>query len=61
MARVIKLSRAALGDFDSIYDLIAKHNPSAAARVLRGLDAAIQLLIEQPRMGKRYRHGRLWL
>ena len=57
MARVIELSAAALADFDHIYDLNAKHNPRAAASLLRRLDTAIQLLIEQPGMGRAYRHG----
>ncbi len=61
MVRVIEISIAALADFDHLYDLIAKHNPKSAATTLRRLDEAIHLLIEQPRMGRSYRHGRLRL
>lgn len=58
MPRVLTLSEAALADFDHIYDFIARHNPRAAAGVLRKLDTAIQHLADQPRMGKAYKHGR---
>jgi len=58
MTRVIELSAAALVDFDRVYDIIAKNNSKAAANMLRRLDAVIHLLIEQPRMGRAYRHGR---
>jgi toxin ParE1/3/4 len=58
MARVILPSRAALADFDRIYDFIAPHNSRAAAKVLRALDKAIQLLAHQPKLGRPYRHGR---
>ena len=52
MARAIELPESALTDFDGIYDFIAKHNPRAAAKVLRNLDTAIQRLANQPRFGK---------
>lgn len=58
MTRTIELSAAALADLDGVYDFIASHDPDAAAKVLRSLDAAIELLVEQPRMGRVYRHGR---
>ena len=58
MPRVIELSEAALADFDNIYDSISKHNPRAAAKTLRALDAAIQHLPDQPHMGRAYQHGR---
>jgi toxin ParE1/3/4 len=52
---------AALADFDDIYDYIARDNPRAAAQVLRSLDESIQLLSDQPKMGKVFRHRRLRL
>jgi plasmid stabilization system protein ParE len=52
MPRRIELTRAALADFDDIYDYIARDNPRAAAQVLRSLDESIQLLSAQPKMGK---------
>ena len=58
MALAIELSESALTDFDGIYDFIAKHNPRATAKVLRNLDAAIQRLANQPRLGRPYRHDR---
>jgi plasmid stabilization system protein ParE len=47
MPRRIELTRAALADFDEIYDYIARDNPRAAAQVLRSLDESIQLLAGQ--------------
>jgi plasmid stabilization system protein ParE len=44
--------RAALADFDAIYDYIARDNPRAAAQALRSLDRSIQLLADQPKLGK---------
>ena len=61
MPRRIELTRAALADFDDIYDYIARDNPRAAAQVLRSLDESIQLLSGQPKMGKVFRHRRLRL
>jgi toxin ParE1/3/4 len=61
MPRRIEPSRAALADFDAIYDFIARENPRAAAEVLRALDQSIQLLASQPRLGRVYRHRRLRL
>jgi toxin ParE1/3/4 len=58
MARRIETSREALADFDAIYDHIDKENPRAAAGVLRSLDRAIQRLVEQPKLGRIYRHRR---
>jgi plasmid stabilization system protein ParE len=58
MPAVIEISGAAIADFDHIYDSISKHNPQAAAKTLRDLDAAIQHLSDQPNMGRAYRHGR---
>ena len=61
MPRRIDLSRAALADFDDIYDYIARDNPRAAAKILRSLDESIQLLADQPKLGKVFRHRRLRL
>jgi plasmid stabilization system protein ParE len=61
MPRRIELSRAALADFDEIYDYIARESPRAAAKVLRSLDESIQLLADQPKLGKVFRHRRLRL
>ena len=61
MPRRIDLSRAALADFDDIYDYIARDNPRAAAKTLRSLDESIQLLADQPKLGKDFRHRRLRL
>ena len=44
MPRQIEPSRAALADFDALYDSIARDNPRAAAQLLRTLDRPIQLL-----------------
>ena len=52
MPRRIELTRAALADFDDIYDYIARDNPRAAAQVLRSLDESIQLLSDQPKNGE---------
>jgi len=54
--RRIVPSRAALADFDAIYDSIGEDNPRAAADTLRRLDHAIQLLVDQPKLGRPYRH-----
>jgi plasmid stabilization system protein ParE len=59
MPRRIELTRAALAGFDEIYDYIAGDNPRAAAQVLRSLDESIQLLSDQPKMWKVFRHRRL--
>jgi toxin ParE1/3/4 len=61
MPRRIELSRTALADFDARYDYIARENPRAAADVLRALDHSIQLLADQPKLGRIYRHRRLRL
>jgi len=61
MPRRIEVSRAAISDFDAIYDYIARHNRRAAAHMLRSLDHAIQLLSDQPKLGKVFRHRRLHL
>jgi len=61
MPRRIEPSRAALSDFDAIYDYISRDNPRAAAQVLRSLDRSIQLLSDQPKLGKIFRHRRLRL
>jgi toxin ParE1/3/4 len=58
MPRHIELSRAALLDFDKIYDYIGRESPHAAAKVLRSLDESIQLLSDQPKIGKVFRHRR---
>ncbi|MGH8322193.1 MAG: type II toxin-antitoxin system RelE/ParE family toxin [Steroidobacteraceae bacterium] len=48
---------AALADFDHLYDRLAQRASEAtAAEVLRKLDRAIQLLVEQPRLGRPYEH-----
>ena len=57
MRRIVP-SRAALADFDAIYDFIGADNPRAAADTLRGLDHAIQLLADQPKLGRPSRHRR---
>jgi plasmid stabilization system protein ParE len=49
MPRRIEVSRAALADFDEIYDYIARDNERAAAQVLHSLDWSIQLLVDQPK------------
>ncbi|MGO9935593.1 MAG: type II toxin-antitoxin system RelE/ParE family toxin [Steroidobacteraceae bacterium] len=61
MPRRIEPSHAALADFDEIYDYIARDNPRAAAQVLRSLDESIQLLADQPKLGKVFRHRRFRL
>lgn len=61
MPRRIELTQAALADFDDIYDYIARDNPRAAAQVLHSLDESIQLLSDQPKLGKVFRHRRLRL
>jgi toxin ParE1/3/4 len=61
MPRRIEPSRAALADFDAVYDYIARDNPRAAAQVLRSLDHSIQLLAGQPKLGKVFRHRGLRL
>jgi len=57
MSRRIEPSRAALADFDALYDYIARDNPRAAV-VLRTLDRSIQLLADQPKLGRVFRHRR---
>ena len=48
---------AALADFDAIYDFLANQASEAKTiEVLRGLDRAIQLLSDQPRLGRPYEH-----
>ena len=48
---------AALADFDNIYDRLARRaSEPKAAEVLRKLDRAIQLLADQPRLGRPYEH-----
>jgi plasmid stabilization system protein ParE len=54
MPRRIEPSRAALADFDAIYDFIARDNPRAAAEVLRALDQSIQLLASQPKLNSEW-------
>ena len=61
MRRPIEVSRAALADLDGIYDYIARDNPRAAANVLRELDSSIQLLADQPKLGRKYPYRRLRL
>jgi toxin ParE1/3/4 len=58
MSRRIEPSRAALADFDAVYDYVARDNPRAAEQVLRSLDQSIQLLTDQPKLGKVFRHRR---
>ena len=59
--RRIEPSRAALADFEAIYDCIARDIPRAAAQVLRSLDRSIQLIADPPKLGKIFRHRRLRL
>ncbi|MGH8228361.1 MAG: type II toxin-antitoxin system RelE/ParE family toxin [Steroidobacteraceae bacterium] len=48
---------SALADFDDIYDRLASQASEATAgEVLRKLDRAIQLLADQPRLGRPYDH-----
>lgn len=61
MQRRIEASRAALADLDGIYDDIAAENPRGAASLLRELDSSIQLLADQPKLGRAYRIRRLRL
>jgi len=60
MPRRIELTRAVLAD-DDIYDYIARDNPRATAQVLRSLDESIQLLADQPKLGRVSLHRRLRL
>ena len=57
--RRIEPTRAALADFDAIYDHIAKENPRAAEDILRDMDHAIQRLVQQPKLGRIYRSRQL--
>ena len=61
MRRRIEASHAALADLDGIYDYVATDNPRAAANLLRELDSSIQLLADQPKLGRAYRYRRLRL
>ena len=54
--RSVELTAAALADLDSLFDYIAAGNPRAAATILRALNASMNRLIEQPRLGRSYRH-----
>lgn len=58
MPRAIELSKATLAEFDNIYDFLAKRNLRVAANVLQNLDAAIQRLADQPRLGRPFVHDR---
>jgi len=58
MPLIIEPSKLALADFDRIYDFLARQSPATAAKVLRNLDAAIQRLADQPRLGRPYSHKR---
>lgn len=55
MAQVVWTLEAQLWLRD-IFDYIAAENPDAAARVISELQAAAQLLRENPRLGQRYQH-----
>ena len=44
-----------LSDLEAIYDYIAVDNPTAAAKLIRGVRAQAELLRGVPRMGPRYR------
>ena len=44
-----------LCDLEAIYDYITADNPQAAAEVVRGIRAQVELLRTVPRMGPRYR------
>ena len=59
--RRIEATRAALSDFDDIYQYIAGENPRAAGALLRDLEGSIQLLVEQPKLGRPFRDRRLRL
>ncbi len=52
MARVIQ-TRLSLRDLDSIWDYMAEDNPEKASRFIRELRDRIEILAEQPRMGRR--------
>lgn len=58
MPRLIQPTEAAIADFDRIYDFLSKRSPRAAANVLRKLDAAIQRLADQPKLGRAYAPSR---
>ena len=42
----------ALSDLDSIEEYIARKNPGAAVRVVLSVIAAVELLVEQPGLGR---------
>ena len=44
-----------LCELEAIHDYIAADNPQAAAKVVRGIRAQVELLRTVPRMGPRYR------
>jgi|SRR4051812_21465948 toxin ParE1/3/4 len=48
----IRRTRASLADYREIWNYIARDNPAAANRLLRRLDAALQMLAEAPFAGR---------
>lgn len=51
MARVIQ-TRTSLRDLDNIWDFIAEDSPERASRFIRELREKMEILAEQPRMGR---------
>jgi plasmid stabilization system protein ParE len=49
----LRYTRPALADLDAILDYIAVHSPRGAAHVQRRVQALIDLLLSQPRIGVR--------
>ncbi len=59
--RRYRVSRRADRDLDDIADFIAEHNPSAAIRVIDGLEERFGLLAAQPFLGESCNELRLGL
>jgi toxin ParE1/3/4 len=47
----IRLTRTAAGEIDEIFYYISRHNPTAAAAVVRQIDRTIARLAKYPEMG----------
>lgn len=52
---ILSFTRSARTDFERLREFIARHDESAAERVARQLLKGIDLLVRQPRMGRRVR------
>jgi len=48
----LQLTRAATRDLTRLRDFIARHDPSAAARVAKRLGRTLRLLRDQPELGR---------